>query len=137
MANIVVDSGVLCAAFDATDSDHSRATNFLRHSHVLHTNLPVLTEVAYLLRKSHQTRQGFLKFAARALQIDTETASDLPRIVEIMAKYADLPADFADASVVALCERRGIVQIASFDSDFTVYRLANGQALANVIMSPL
>jgi predicted nucleic acid-binding protein len=45
----------------------------------------------------------------------------------------DLPADFADASLVALCERRGIEHIATFDKDFLVYRMADNKSLTNVI----
>ena len=57
---------------------------------------------------------------AAPLMIDGETAPDLPRIIEIMKKYADLPADFADASLVALCERRGIDTVATLDRHFDV-----------------
>jgi predicted nucleic acid-binding protein len=39
-----------------------------------------------------------------------------------MEKYADLPMDFTDAVVVALCERLGINHIISVDRDFTIYR---------------
>ena len=49
-----------------------------------------------------------------------------------MGKYADLPADFADASLLALCERAGIDRIATLDRDFAVYRLRNRKRLVNV-----
>ena len=50
-----------------------------------------------------------------------------------MEKYEDLPADFADASLLALCERRGIETIASFDKDFDVYRTKGRKRLRNVL----
>ena len=95
------------------------------------TTLPVVTEVVYLLSYSIAAQLAFLNFADDAVEMDENTASDLPRIVEIMAKYADLPADFADASLVALCERRDMGAIA-IDKDFLVYRMANGRPLRNV-----
>jgi len=133
MPSVAADSGVLYAAFDSTDRNHHRASGFLAQSRAtLVTNLPVLTEVSYMLRKSRETQRGFLKFATNALDIDRDTASDLSRIVEIMAKYEDLPADFADASLVVLCERRGIEEIATLDKDFDVYLLENGRHLRNI-----
>ncbi|MEQ1717039.1 MAG: PIN domain-containing protein [Hyphomicrobium sp.] len=73
-----------------------------------------------------------MNFVSLALVIDHETSGDLPRIVEIMSKYADLPADFADASLISMCERRNIAHIATFDKDFDVYVLGNGRTLQNV-----
>ena len=67
------------------------------------------------------------------MAIDRDTGSDLPRITEIMAKYADLPADFADAALVAMCERLGISAIATLDRDFDVYRLHDEKAFDNVL----
>ena len=42
------------------------------------------------------------------------------------------PMDFTDATLVALCERLGTRDIASVDSDFTVYRYRNRQAFRNL-----
>ena len=89
-----------------------------------------------MLRKSGETQRGFLHFAGSALDIDQRTGDDLPRIIEIMNKYSDLPADFADAALLALCERSNIDSIATLDKDFTVYRLANGNTLRNVMQIP-
>ena len=40
-----------------------------------------------------------------------------------MMKYADVPMDFADATLVALAEERDDTRILTLDSDFHVYRL--------------
>lgn len=134
MPSVAVDSGVLYALFDAADRQHRRASHFLeRPNSSLVTNVPVLTEVMYLLRYSRTAQFAFLGFANEALEIDEHVASSLPRIIGIMAKYADLPADFADASLIAMCERRGIGDIATLDKDFDVYQLATGERLRNVL----
>ena len=102
---------------------------------MLVTNVAVITETAHMLSFSAAARADFLGWVAR-LEIDLGTAADLPRIVAIMAKYEDLPADFADASLVALCERRGISAIATFDSDFEVYRLKGRKRFTRVPTRP-
>ena len=47
---------------------------------------------------------------------------DYARIAELNQRYADLPGDFADLSLVTLSERLDIAEILSLDSDFDVYR---------------
>lgn len=48
--------------------------------------------------------------------------SDFKRIAELFDKYSDLPADFADLSLVAISERLNIPQIVTLDRDFDIYR---------------
>jgi hypothetical protein len=51
------------------------------------------------------------------------TAAHAPRLDELMAKYADLPMDLADASLVLLAEHLGHRRILSMDvRDFRAYR---------------
>jgi hypothetical protein len=133
MPSVAVDSSILYALFDASDRQHRRAASFLeRPDATLVTNVPVMTEVVYLLRYSREAQHAFLSFAGEALEIDEHITSSLPRIVEIMEKYTDLPADFAGASLIAMCERRGVAQIATLDKDFDVYQLSTGETLRNV-----
>lgn len=133
MPNIVVDSGPLIALFDGSDQFHDRAVSFLRGViGSLVTNLPVMTEVVYMLDFSGQAQRDFLFWAEQALIIDTQTLADLPRIRALLDKYGDLPADFADASLVALCERLRITTVASVDSDFTIYRTQDRRAFRNL-----
>ncbi len=47
---------------------------------------------------------------------------DYARIAELNQRYADLPGDFADLTLVTLSERLDIAEILSLDSDFDVYR---------------
>ena len=46
-----------------------------------------------------------------------------------MKKYADRPMDLADASLVWAAEHTGIEQVMTIDSDFSIFRLANGRRL--------
>ena len=45
-----------------------------------------------------------------------------------MKKYGDLPADLADALLVAAAEATGDTTILTLDRDFLVYRTADGAA---------
>ena len=137
MPNVAIDSSFLYALFEPSDRAHADAKSLLAVLGAnLITNLPVLTEVVYLLDYSVRAQRSVLKFAEFTLSIDRDTAGDLSRIAQIMDKYADLPADFADASLIAMCERQHIGQIATLDRDFDVYRLANGQMLTNRMAGP-
>jgi predicted nucleic acid-binding protein len=60
------------------------------------------------------------------------TLNDMPRIVELIRKYADRPMDFADATLVTAAERTGIHEIISIDSDFDIYRLMSKLPICNV-----
>ena len=136
MPSVAVDTGLLVAFLSKDDDDFLLAQKFFqKNSGILITNLPVLTEAAYLLSRRPGAAADLLRWVAKTFDIDKETAIDLPRIVEIMTKYADLPADFADASLLAMCERRGLSEIATFDKDFDVYQMASGTRMQNVIRS--
>jgi predicted nucleic acid-binding protein len=130
---IAVDTGPLVALFNRGDGSYDTALRFFRSTDAdFVVNVAVLTEACHLLSFSSAAVRDALVWVIAAFDVDQHTGSDLPRIMEIMAKYADLPADFADASLVAMCERRGVAQIATLDKDFDVYQLSTGERLRNV-----
>lgn len=135
MRNLVaIDSGPLAALFIPDDRHHARAVAFaseLKRPPL--TTMPVITEVMYLLDFSTRNQQRFLEFIARdAVEVVHPEAADWERYLYLTEKYADLPADFADISLVAACERRMTRRIASIDSDFTIYRYNDRQTFENV-----
>jgi uncharacterized protein len=135
--NIVVDAGPMIALFDRDDRYHQQAGEFLRRStdcRLITTSL-VIGEVAAMLADVQPNLFRFLEWLAAAIEIDDALHEDLPRLIEIMKKYADLPADLADVSLIALCERRQVTAIASIDRDFDVYRLPKGRRFQNVLLS--
>ncbi|MBW4582831.1 MAG: hypothetical protein KME42_24960 [Tildeniella nuda ZEHNDER 1965/U140] len=54
------------------------------------------------------------------------------RIAELNARYADLPADFSDLSLVVISERLSIAAIATLDKDLDIYRRYCNQAFERV-----
>ncbi len=136
MQNIVVDSGPFIALFDGYDRYHQQAVQFIQNVQgQLHTNIAVITEVVHLLDFSQQAQQDFLFWVEQAVIIDQQTLSDWEHILNLLRKYADLPADFADASLVVLCNRLNTLDVASVDSDFTVYRNHSKQPFNNLFWS--
>jgi predicted nucleic acid-binding protein len=133
--SIVVDAGPLIALFDRNDRHHRRAVEFVRtcQSHLV-TNLPVLTEATFMLRFSVEAQRDLLMWAHQSVEIDGAT-TDLPRIAALLEMYRDMPADFADASLVALAERLNLRRVASTDRDFAVYRRLGNRTFENVFLS--
>jgi uncharacterized protein len=62
------------------------------------------------------------------------TDQDYHRINELNLNYQDLPADFADLSLVAISERLNIPAIATLDKDFDIYRRYRHQPFVRVFI---
>ena len=79
-----------------------------------------------------------MKSVARGgIQIHDIPAEALGHVAELMEKYADLPMDLADASLVWLSDQIGVRDVVTFDErDFSVYRLAGGKRFNNLISGP-
>ncbi|MEO0671390.1 MAG: PIN domain-containing protein [Pseudomonadota bacterium] len=119
----VVDTSFLVALFNRSDRRFVAAEAFMqKSSDEFVTNGAVLAEVSHLLEGVGTAAIDCIVWVDQAFVFDDQTGGDLPRIAELMTKYADLPADFTDASLVALAERRDTTRVATFDSDFSVYR---------------
>jgi hypothetical protein len=131
---VIVDSGPLIALFDADDTHHLRAEDFVRTTRArLMTSLAAVTEAMYVLEPSLPARRNLLTWIQRnGLELVEPDVSDFERIAELMEKYADLPMDFTDAVLVALCERLGIQHVASIDRDFAIYRYKGRRHFINV-----
>ena len=86
------------------------------------TTEAVLTEAFYLLEKPAQQAGLWGFISAGALRLECCLPADLLRMRRLMAKYADLPMDFADASLVAVAERMDLRLILTLDHHFGLYR---------------
>ena len=124
MSAVLVDAGPLIALLDRSDPHHvecKRAFASIRDQLV--TVWPAVAEAAYLL-STIEAQAALLEMIA----LDTPAIvplgkADVPRISELMRKYADLPMDLADAALVRVAEREGIRRVITIDrKDFSVYR---------------
>ena len=86
----------------------------------------VVAETSYLMatRLGLEAEAKFVsELAAGALVAEHVAAGDWLRILELVARYRDLPLGTVDASVVAAAERLGIRTIATLDRrHFSVVR---------------
>lgn len=135
--NALADTGPLVASFDRGDPEHRRARRFLSgFKGNLITTWPVLTEVCHLLPRHVVER--FMTWAGGGGLVVYEMPPDTLRDLHVlMQKYADLPMDLADASLVWLAGAIGLLDIVTLDDrDFTAYRTAAGKPFRNLLPSP-
>ena len=125
-----MDTGPIVAILSASDQYHEICTEQLRTiTGPLTTCWPVITEAAWLLR-SHPRALGLLlsSFTGRPFQLAALTESDLPSIAATLVRYADLPIQLADASLVHLANREGMRTVFTLDRrHFHVLRLSRGK----------
>lgn len=139
---IIADTGFWVGLFDHTDAAHPRCKQFLtRCREPLITTAPVLTETVHLLNQ-RRYQQVSLDFLALLVQLQNKQLFSLfelsnnllVRHLALMRQYADLPMDFADASLVVLAEHLGHGRIVSTDRrDFGAYRWKNHQPFTNLL----
>ena len=138
---IFTDSGFWVALVNPTDKHHRVAVNTLsKINEPLITTYPVITEVCHLLLKRRGTKsmlafiESYQQDAFSVFQIDP--VHHKQRIFELMQQYADLPMDFADASLVLLAEHLGHGRVLSTDKrDFHTYRWKNTLPFSNLLGS--
>jgi uncharacterized protein len=124
---IAIDTGFLVALLDKRDAWHARAWDMRDTASVgWITTWPVLTECCHLLQRALGTDYvvGLMEdVASGGVQVWHLPEAQLARIPQLMRKYASLPMDLADASLLLLAEHLGHGQILSTDlRDFGAYR---------------
>jgi predicted nucleic acid-binding protein len=73
-------------------------------------------------------QQGLWRLVEQGvLKIHELKSSDMPRMMNLMEKYADIPMDLADSSLVLAAESLGVNRVFTLDSDFRVYRINGTQ----------
>lgn len=131
---VIVDAGPLVGWFDAADGYHALVKGFFdKYSGELLSTWPVLGEVCHLLPE-HMVA-GFLRWVGRGgVTVVDVPVSALPGLADRIDKYADLPMDLADSSLIWLAESLGVLDVLTIDRrDFGIYRTVRGQALHNVL----
>ena len=89
----------------------------------------------WLLSSNWRTQNELLLDLARELyECVPLLTQDFTRIAELNARYADLPGDFADLSLIAISERLDISAIATLDSDFDIYRRYRQQPFERIFL---
>ena len=133
----LLDTGPLVAFLDARDAQHARVADWLEaFDGRFLTTSAVVVEAMHLLGSTGRGPALLVEFL---LESETEIAEcTSPRILvaasELMAQYADTPADFADATLVLLGAERRVHRIATLDRrGFRAYRTPKGKAFELVL----
>jgi uncharacterized protein len=123
---LLLDTGALVSLLDRSQAHHERCRRVFADwtGPVLSTEA-VLTEATDLLAGVHGGRAACVDFflSGGAVLVPSSTTS-LQRVRRLLDRYADLPMDFADATLVALAEELDCTSVFTTDrTDFSVYRV--------------
>ena len=122
----IIATGPWVALIDRSESRHIECVQWLKKfSGKLYSTEAVLTEVLYLLNFSIIAQSAALDFVFKSIiGIVPASFQSLGKTKNLMKKYADLPMDYADATLVCLAIDTEIQDIVTFDKkDFTIYAL--------------
>jgi hypothetical protein len=122
----ILDTGPWVALIDRSESRHTDCVQWLKNfSGRLYSTEAVLTEVLYILNFSITAQCAALDFVLESVvEIVPSNIESMKKTKNLMKKYADLPMDFADATLVCLAMQTGMHNIVTFDQkDFAIYRL--------------
>jgi hypothetical protein len=138
---VLADTGFWVALLWRRDPWHSRArAAYSRHDDDgLISTWPVITETCYLLGKylGEEAKAAFLeRVANQGVLVHSLDDTDSQRMASLIRRYADLPMDLADASLVILAEHLGHGRILSTDMrDFGAYRWKNHAPFQNLLLA--
>lgn len=126
MQHIVVDAGPLIALFDRDETRHTVVRRwFERHvsASKLITTEAVVTEVTHLLDFSVPVQTRFVRWAGQCLRVEPIEPETYALLADWMDTYANVPMDFADATLLWTLGRLPDAKLMTFDErGFGVFR---------------
>jgi predicted nucleic acid-binding protein len=130
---IVVDTSIVVAYMNAADDYHATVAGWLDGADEdLATTPLIIAEVDHLVgaRGGPTARQALHRDLAAGAYLVEWWSGAIAAVVKIAERYADTGLGLADASLVALAERLGTIDIATLDErHFRAVRpLAGGKA---------
>ena len=136
---VLADSGFWFALLNRRDRHHERARTAYRGlEEGVVTTWPALAEACHLLagRVGVAAAAGLLEsLAANEFAVADISPEDYPKLPALMRRYASLPMDLADASLVLLAERLGHGRIlTTAQRDFEAYRWKHHHPLENLLL---
>jgi predicted nucleic acid-binding protein len=126
---VLLDTGPIVALLDRDQPEHERCMAALHTPGVtMVTCDAVITEACFLLRRLKGAQQDLLsEVDARRYASDYQLSERASFVAKLMAKYADVPMDLADACLVDLATIHNTGRIFTLDADFRIYRWGRHQ----------
>ena len=136
---VIADTGFWLALANRKDKYHGVANAKLSAlEEPLITTWPVLTETCHLLLQhlgNSAQQKLFKSYSIGAFEVFNLTRDHTSAIHRFMKKYADLPMDLADASLIILAEHLEHGRILSTDQrDFRTYRWKERKPFKNLML---
>ena len=130
MRRVLADTGPIVAILSCRDQHHKLCVEALRELPApLFTCWPVITEAAWLLRRSSDALQQLLRSIDTGfLELLPLTTDDAMPIASLMKKYCDIRIQLADAALLRLAARDHLDTIFTLDQrDFSLLRQPKGK----------
>jgi predicted nucleic acid-binding protein len=124
MNQVLVDTGFLVAMYDRNEPKHDLCVRaYDSVSSKLVTCEAVIGEALYLLQRFPEAISTILLNVDKGvLSIPFTLEKSSRAVLELMYKYRDTPADFADACLIQMANELDTGDILTLDSDFRHYR---------------
>ena len=122
---LLLDTGALVGLLDRSQNVHNACVEFYSSWRgPVVTTEAVITETIHLLSNVRNGGLACLDFVLEGgTLLVPSTELSLKRCRALLEKYADLPIDFADATLIVLAEELNTDLIFTFDGDFRIYRI--------------
>ena len=134
---VLADTGYWVALANSRDRWHDTAVAVSRDlRETLVVTWPVVTETCHLLlsRLGVRAQLRFVEQLSTNVELHHIGSEHLGAVRALMEKYASLPMDLADASLVLAATERGDARILSTDRrDFETYRWNGTQPFRNLL----
>jgi predicted nucleic acid-binding protein len=122
----ILDTGPWVALIDRSKATHDRCVKwFKQYTGKMYSTEAVLTEVLYLLNFAVDAQTAAMDFVLESVvELIPVGIESLNRVKSVMLKYADVPMDYADATIVCLAMETGIRNVITLDKkDFSIYKI--------------
>jgi predicted nucleic acid-binding protein len=132
---VLLDTGPLVAFLNRRDRYHSWAVERLSEIEPpLYTCESVISEACFLLQLQKGGREAVLELVQRGLLVVSfDLQSEAASVKKLVARYANVPMELADACLVRMSELHPDSILLTIDSDFGIYR-KNGRSVISTSM---
>jgi len=129
-SGVLLDTGPLVALLSKNDANHDRARQmFAECAPPFRCCEAVVAEACFLMRKVHAAGPADVVAlgALGVYKVGILAEEHWTRIGELLKKYSDRPISLADACLIRCAEIHQESRIATFDTDFGVYKWARNR----------